>query len=539
MKRRILSIVLTICMAFMLMPTVVLAAEVTVTTEEELKDAVQSGGTINLGADIALSEPLIVNDPAQLGFSLTLNMNGYALTGTIKLTACSFTLNGRLDADVEAKAYVDPGNSWPSRLSGGTYAGEVYCNTTSITSGTFLNKVSGQGTIAGGTFYKDVNCGGVGGGSFFGSCTVTNTIWAGIFYGAYDQDKARASYTVRYNSDDKVHAIEFCDDYDSFFGAEAPSKKGYSFLGWYKKDTNGEFLETPMNFPFSSDNLIPGTVIDVYALWQDSEAPVISGVEDGKTYCDAVEFEVSDNDGIASVKAGNEVLTVGTNGKYTLAKGVGTVTVVVTDNAGNTAQVSVTVNNGHTYGEWQSNGDGTHTHRCTVDGCSGYEDGNAVNAWGQTVLRLQATASQTSVKLKWNVVPEADGYVIYWNKCGSKKAFKQVKEIKSGKTLTWTHKKLKKSSQNCYIVRAYKVIDGKKSFIKTSNEIHLATKGGKYTNVKKLKSSVSKVTLKKGKTKTLKITQTYAEKNKKLVAHMRPLTYTTSDKKVATVTKKV
>ena len=30
----------------------------------------------------------------------------------------------------------------------------------------------------------------------------------------------------------------------------------------------------------------------------------------------------------------------------------------------------------HSYGEWQSNGNGTHTRRCTVTGCNGYEDGN-------------------------------------------------------------------------------------------------------------------------------------------------------------------
>ena len=82
------------------------------------------------------------------------------------------------------------------------------------------------------------------------------------------------------------------------------------------------------------------------------------------------------------------------------------------------------------------------------------------------------------------------------------------------------------------------MINGKKSFIKTSNQIHLVTKGGKYTNVKKLKANVSSVTLKNGKTKALKITQTYVEKNKKTTPHMSPLTYTTSDKKVATVTKK-
>ena len=87
-------------------------------------------------------------------------------------------------------------------------------------------------------------------------------------------------------------------------------------------------------------------------------------------------------------------------------------------------------------------------------------------------------------------------------------------------------------------MKAYKIIEGKRSFIKKSNQIHLVTKGGQYTNVKKLKSSVSSVSLKKGKTKALKITQTYVEKNKELVSHMRPLTYTTSDKKIATVTSK-
>ena len=161
-----------------------------------------------------------------------------------------------------------------------------------------------------------------------------------------------------------------------------------------------------------------------------------------------------------------------------------------------------------------------------------------VNAWEKTILRLQAAASQTSIKMKWNAVPEADGYVIYWNKCGAKHAFKPIKVIKSGRTLTWTHSKRKKNSWNRYYVKAYKVINGKKYFIKSSNRIHLATKGGKYTNVKKLKSSASSVILKKGKTKVLKITQTYAERNKKPVKHMRPLIYTTSNKKVATVTSK-
>ena len=362
-------------------------------------------------------------------------------------------------------------------------------------------------------------------------------------------------------------------------GITAPTKDGWEFTGWKCGDktvnANTKYSNLAANDTAASVTLV--------AQWKDIQRPVITGLENGKTYCDAVEFEVSDNDGVASVKAGDEGLTVGTNGKYTLEKGKGTVTVVATDKSDNETEVTVTINDGHTggtatcvakavceycgeeYGELDSNNhnlekipakDATVTATGNKEywhckDCGKYfadEKGTneiklddtiiAVNAWGQTVLRLQATASQTSVKLKWNAVPEADGYVIYWNKCGSKKAFKQVKEIKSGKTLTWTHKNLKKGSWNKYYVKAYKVIDGKKSFIKTSNKIHLVTKGGKYTNVKKLKASISSVTLKKGKTKALKIKQTYAEKNKKPTLHMRPLTYTTSDKTVATVTKK-
>ena len=35
--------------------------------------------------------------------------------------------------------------------------------------------------------------------------------------------------------------------------------------------------------------------------------------------------------------------------------------------------MTVTVNDGHTFGAWTSNGDGTHTRPCSVDGCDGTE----------------------------------------------------------------------------------------------------------------------------------------------------------------------
>ncbi len=192
---------------------------------------------------------------------------------------------------------------------------------------------------------------------------------------AYTAHFSQNSYTVAFDTvggssiSDKA-GVKWTDQV--LDGITAPTKDGFEFIGWKCGDmtvnANTKYSELAANDTVTSVTLV--------AQWKDIQKPIITGLENGKTYCDNVEFTVSDNDGIASVKAGYEVLTVGTNGKYTLAKGVGTVTVVVTDNADNTAQVSVTVNNGHTYGEWQSNGDSTHTRYCTVTGCDGSEDGD-------------------------------------------------------------------------------------------------------------------------------------------------------------------
>ena len=122
-----------------------------------------------------------------------------------------------------------------------------------------------------------------------------------------------------------------------------PDGNDGTYFKW--QDSNGNLYEPGAQ--------VPANVGRLTALWRDIEKPVITGLENGKTYCAAVEFEVSDNDGIASVQVDGVEWTPGANGKYTLAAGVGDVTVIVTDHTGNTENVTVTVNNGHTY-EWQS-----------------------------------------------------------------------------------------------------------------------------------------------------------------------------------------
>ena len=104
----------------------------------------------------------------------------------------------------------------------------------------------------------------------------------------------------------------------------------------------------------------------------DGTSPVITGIEDGKIYCEAQTVTV-DEKHVDTVTVNGTEVTLDEGGSFTLAPADGEQRIVVTDKAGNTAEMTVTVNDGHTFGDWTSNGDGTHTRKCTVDGCNGIE----------------------------------------------------------------------------------------------------------------------------------------------------------------------
>ena len=112
----------------------------------------------------------------------------------------------------------------------------------------------------------------------------------------------------------------------------------------------------------------------------DGTSPVITGIEDGKTYCEAQTVTITEKY-VDTVTVNGTAVTLDATGSFTLAPADGEQKIVVTDKAGNTAEMTVTVNDGHTFGEWTSNGDGTHTRQCTADGCTeGIETDNCTDA---------------------------------------------------------------------------------------------------------------------------------------------------------------
>ena len=133
-------------------------------------------------------------------------------------------------------------------------------------------------------------------------------------------------------------------------------------------DPNGEYIVYAMLVD-ASMNI---TYLRSDRITLDNVQPVIGGIENGKTYCEAQTVTINEKY-VDTVTVNGAAVTLNENGGFTLAPANGGQRIVVTDKAGNTAEMTVTVNDGHTYGDWVSNGDGTHTRQCTVDGCTGSE----------------------------------------------------------------------------------------------------------------------------------------------------------------------
>ena len=165
---------------------------------------------------------------------------------------------------------------------------------------------------------------------------------------------------------------------------------------------------------------------------------------------------------------------------------------------------------------------------------------NKTKGFGRLKVR-SVNQTKTSITLEWSKLDGVDGYLVYGNRCNtSTKTYKYKKLVTITNGRTWTHKNLKKGTFYKYIVKAYKIVDGKKIVTDTSASIHVITQGSKYgiarsVSVTKIgnKKNVSKITLKKG--KTAQITAKEIKKDKK-IRHHRNLCYESSNTAVATVT---
>ena len=146
----------------------------------------------------------------------------------------------------------------------------------------------------------------------------------------------------------------------------------------------------------------------------------------------------------------------------------------------------------------------------------------------------QKKVKKNAIKVAWKKVPGAVKYAFYATNCGKKN--KYVKHgITTGTSNNYKKicgKKLKKGKYYKFIVIA---IDKNNKVVSTSKTVHVATKGGKVTNDKKVKTKVkkNKKTIKVKKTFKIKAKEVKPKKGK--VKRHRKIKYESLNPKVASV----
>ena len=284
MKNRLLSILLLCCMVLTLLPvTAFAAAKIEVGTEAELLAALADNtiDKITLTADITVSQTLVIDRQVVLVLDHSLKIDReQSSSGTL----FHITKSGYLDTNAGSITdnVLNEGKFFPRQISGevinegeiirGSFSGKVK-NRGSINYGSFRGEVENApgGKIANGELYGEVtNHGEIAGWKFYGKVTndTDGLITSGEFYGEV-VNNGRISYGKFYGDvvnngtitggsffgtltggeiqDNAYIAVTFDSDGGSTVAAQrilrgqkaqrpaAPTKDGYTFIGWYNK----------------------------------------------------------------------------------------------------------------------------------------------------------------------------------------------------------------------------------------------------------------------------------------------------------------
>ena len=182
-------------------------------------------------------------------------------------------------------------------------------------------------------------------------------------------------------------------------------------------DPNGEYIVYAMLV----DASLNITYLRSDRVTLDNVRPVIGGIEDGKTYCEAQTVTI-DEKYVDTVTVNGTAVTLDETGSFTLSPADGEQKIVVTDKAGNIAEMTVTVNDGHT------GGTATCTEKAVCEVCGkAYREPDPKN---HTDLKHIPAKAATE---------DAEGNIEYWYCEGCNKYYSDkdgTKEIAKADTVT-------------------------------------------------------------------------------------------------------
>ena len=182
-------------------------------------------------------------------------------------------------------------------------------------------------------------------------------------------------------------------------------------------DPNGEYIVYAMLV----DASLNITYLRSDRVTLDNVQPVIGGIEDGKTYCEAQTVTI-DEKYVGTVTVNGTAVRLDETGSFTLSPADGEQKIVVTDKAGSTAEMTVTVNDGHT------GGTATCTEKAVCEVCG--------KAYGEPDPKNHTDLKHIPAKA---ATEDSEGNIEYWHCEGCNKYYSDkdgTKEIAKADTVT-------------------------------------------------------------------------------------------------------
>lgn len=266
-------------------------------------------------------------------------------------------------------------------ISGGAFTGPVW-NNGIISGGQFTGSVVNRGTITNGTFDGEVtnesgrSFGVISGGTFNGKVTNKNDISdppeetsAKISGGTFNGEVIGA-YTVTFQSEGGSEVASQIRANAPAARPADPTKEGHTFIGWYNGESEWNF-ETPVTekLTLTAKWQINRYTItfdtaggsEVAPITQDYGTTITAPANPTKT---GYTFAGWDKTIPSTMPAGDMTITA----RWTENR---VIVIIRPDDSKDEPDPGII----HRWGPWRSNGDGTHTRRCTASGCFDQQNG--------------------------------------------------------------------------------------------------------------------------------------------------------------------
>ena len=183
-----------------------------------------------------------------------------------------------------------------------------------------------------------------------------NTLLNNITFGLFFNETQTVTVDASDNSGDEVK-IEYLLSAVELTEAELSGKSFTEYADAFSINPDNEYI-IYVKLTDKSNNI---AYISSQGIVLDGTSPVISGIDNGKTYCEAQTVTVIEKY-IDTVTVNGKSITLDENNQFVISPADGEQRIVVADKVGNMASVAVTVNDGHTASE--DDGDCTTPVKC-------------------------------------------------------------------------------------------------------------------------------------------------------------------------------